>query len=253
MTTLRKNRDAVLWLRPEKLPGALSRAFQAKDVPCFVHSFMNIVPLSVDKADIRRVMDQRWDGIVIVSKNAAYYAAQAGFIEVPSRYYAVGPGTAAYAAKRLNVAVSCPTFVHQSESVLGFAELQQLDKQNWLIIRGEGGREVLANALRSRGASVDYWELYRREQCILNDSEQLNKWIKTVSTIVVTSAEQLSYFLSSMPRSAEPWLHACHWLVPSHRLKGLIPFGQSDTITVTDSATDTILMDALLSDGTTHD
>lgn len=253
MTTPHKSRKAVLWLRPEKLPAALSRTFETRGVRCFVHSFMRIVPLPVNKTDVARVTHQQWDGVVIVSKNAAYYAAQAGFIDVPSRYYTVGPGSAAYTAKQLNVAVNCPTFVHQSEGVLGFSELQQLEQQKWLIIRGEGGREVLANALRSRGASVDYWELYRREQCTLNDPEQLDKWINTVTTIVVTSAEQLSYFLSSMPRSAEPWLRDCHWLVPSHRLKGLIPFGQSDTITVTDSATDTILMDALLSDGNTHD
>ncbi|RUO64764.1 uroporphyrinogen-III synthase [Idiomarina ramblicola] len=244
---------AVLLLRPGNTPDAFTQRLEEAGKECFVHSFIEIEPLPVNKRQLTDLKQQHWDGIVIVSKNAAHYAAKAGFTGVPSNYYAVGPGTASFAAKLLNTPVSCPTLIHQSEGLLDLSELQKLEQQNWLIIRGEGGRELLADSLRARGASVDYWEVYRRKQLTMNNPELVQQWIKSVGTIVVTSAEQLGYFLSSMPHSALTWLDNCQWIVPSHRLKGLIPFGQSDNIKVTGSAADAILMNALIADGKTHD
>lgn len=253
MTVNPVNRKAVLMLRPGNTPDALTQQLRETGRECFVHSFIEIEPLPVNKKQLTQVKGQHWDGIVVVSKNAAHYAAKAGFINIPSKYYAVGPGTASFAAKHLNAAVSCPTFLHQSEGLLELSELQKLQQQNWLIIRGEGGRELLADAIRARGASVEYWEVYRRKQLTMSNPDLIQEWINSVGTIVVTSAEQLGYFLSSMPSSAQTWLDSCQWIVPSHRLKGLIPFGQSDSIKVTGSAADAILMNALIADGKTHD
>ncbi|MCA1766998.1 MAG: uroporphyrinogen-III synthase [Idiomarina sp.] len=252
MTVNPISHKAILLLRPNT-PDAFTQRLQEAGKECFVHSFIEIEPLTVNKEQVKQLKKKHWDGIVVVSKNAAHYAAAAGFNDVPSKYYAVGPGTASFAAKNLNVPVSCPTFIHQSEGLLELSKLQKLEQQNWLIIRGQGGRELLADALRARGASVDYWEVYRRKQLTMNDQNVVQQWINSVGTIVVTSAEQLGYFLSSMPNSARTWLDNCQWIVPSHRLKGLIPFGQSDNIKVTGSATDAILMNALIADGKTHD
>ncbi|MDV6327850.1 uroporphyrinogen-III synthase [Idiomarina sp. Sol25] len=253
MTVNPVTHKAVLLLRPGRSPDDFTQQLRETGRKCFVHSFIEIEPLPVNKEQLTQVKQKHWDGIVIVSKNAAHYASEAGFTGVPSKYYAVGPGTASFACKHLSTAVSCPTFIHQSEGLLKLSELQKLQQQNWLIIRGEGGRELLADAIRARGASVDYWEVYRRKQLTLNDPELIQQWIRSVGTIVVTSAEQLGYFLSSMPSSAQSWLDSCQWIVPSHRLKGLIPFGQSDNIKVTGSAADAILMNALIADGKTHD
>ncbi len=50
-----------------------------------------------------------------------------------------------------------------SEGILAIPDLQDLDSQSCLIIRGVGGRKLLANTLRGRGALVDYMEVYTRE------------------------------------------------------------------------------------------
>jgi uroporphyrinogen-III synthase len=49
-----------------------------------------------------------------------------------------------------------------SEALLALPELARVAGRRIAIFRGEGGRSVLGDALRSRGAQVEYVECYRR-------------------------------------------------------------------------------------------
>ena len=49
-----------------------------------------------------------------------------------------------------------------SEGVLAMAELGASQVREVVIVKGEGGRELLANELRQRGAQVTEWSCYRR-------------------------------------------------------------------------------------------
>ncbi|MBE0468368.1 MAG: uroporphyrinogen-III synthase [Methyloprofundus sp.] len=55
-----------------------------------------------------------------------------------------------------------PEAEFNSEGILSIPELQDLGGQSCLIIRGAEGRELLANTLHARGASVDYMDVYIR-------------------------------------------------------------------------------------------
>jgi len=79
-------------------------------------------------------------------------------------WFSVGAASAAILAER-GLPVVYPADGDDSEALLRLPALQAAlrgDQPRVLILRGEGGRELLADTLRARGARVDYLELYRR-------------------------------------------------------------------------------------------
>ncbi|PTC00069.1 uroporphyrinogen-III synthase, partial [Thalassospira xiamenensis] len=184
------------------------------------------------------IQQQSWDGIVVISKNAALYA-DALLSQWPrSNWFSVGPSSARVTANYARQPVCCPWREHNSEALLKLPELQRLQNQNWLIIRGEGGRELLADTLSARGARVAHWPVYKRQRRQVDGTALWQNCKAQVRVIMVTSAEQLGYFLAAMPTAASSWLQQCQWLVPSERIAGLIPFANHANIKVTGSATD---------------
>ena len=57
-----------------------------------------------------------------------------------------------------------PIDAQTSEGVLAMPALRQLLGRRVMIVRGVGGREVLAQQFRARGAEVEYCEVYARTQ-----------------------------------------------------------------------------------------
>jgi uroporphyrinogen-III synthase len=103
--------------------------------------------------------------------------------------YAVGPGTAQI-LRRLTWLVHCSSTGVTSEDLLGLHGLQDIQGKRVALFRGQGGRELIASALRERGARVDYIELYQRSTPRYDKSELL-KLIEesTPNTVVLTSLQ----------------------------------------------------------------
>lgn len=74
---------------------------------------------------------------------------------------AVGKKTAE-ALQKHKLKVTSPETKYDSESLLELSIFQQIKDQHILIVRGQGGREHLANSLKQRGAKVEYLEVYQR-------------------------------------------------------------------------------------------
>jgi len=88
-----------------------------------------------------------------------------------------------------------------SESLLKHPEFEDCKGKNILILRGEGGREFLAEQLRLKGARVDYLELYRRSCPEFNRPPErhqaLDIWQKNkIDFIIISSSESLVNLLT---------------------------------------------------------
>ena len=143
----------------------------------------------------------RYELAIFISTNAATLGIQ--WIEkywpqlpVGLSAFAVGPSTAALLEK-LDWSVYCPTNGVTSEDLLVLPQLQQIAGKKVALFRGEGGRELIAQTLRGRGAEVDYVELYKRIDPQYSReyfSAQLAQ--QAVNLIVITSMQMLDALVS---------------------------------------------------------
>jgi uroporphyrinogen-III synthase len=104
-----------------------------------------------------------YDYAVFVSANAVEYGVpDAG--RWPERViaFAPGPGTAQALAEAGVPAVQVPATTLDSEGLLALPQFASPSGKRVVIFRGEGGRELLGDTLRARGAHVDHVACYAR-------------------------------------------------------------------------------------------
>lgn len=107
---------------------------------------------------------QEFDFAVFVSPTAVRKAFEllAGSWPQRTRAAALGAGTRRELEARGVSAVIAPHEGADSEALLALAPLRQVAGARVLILRGEGGREVLGETLAARGAQVSSIACYRR-------------------------------------------------------------------------------------------
>lgn len=162
-----------------------------------------------------------YDLAVFVSVNAAAKGLPLVLARGPwprhTRVAAVGERTAGELA-RFGVPVDiCPATGFDSESLLAVRELQAAGGKRVLIFRGRGGRELLADTLRGRGAHVDYAEVYRRVRPDAELGEVLRQH-PFPDAIVITSGEGLENLYHMTGSELRPRLLATPLVVVSARI-----------------------------------
>ncbi len=195
--------------RPPEQGHKLSAAITAAGGQVISFPLLDIVGLE-DLSTFDRVirpLDQfHW--VIFISSNAVQYGMpglqQAG---IPStlQFAAIGPVTAS-ALQTLGVQqVLTPAERFDSESLLALPQLQSMQGQRVLIIRGVGGREVLAETLSQRGAEVVFGECYRRVNPQTSDHMlDMAYQAGQLHGVVITSSEALRFLLDLAGQSG--WL-----------------------------------------------
>lgn len=159
----------LLLTRPAEDCAALAQTLAAQGV--FSHCMPLLAIEALDETPEQRSAFadlQRYCAVIVVSKPAARIGlqllAQHGAPTPDLPWFSVGAATAAVLAEQ-GLGVHFPDLGDDSEALLALPALQQAiaaPAPRVLILRGEGGREFLAESLRSQGVSVDYLPLYRR-------------------------------------------------------------------------------------------
>ncbi|MDD3448817.1 MAG: uroporphyrinogen-III synthase [Gammaproteobacteria bacterium] len=184
----------VLVTRPEGQGEGLCAAIRAAGGAAFSFPVIAIRD-PADPARLESLVDRldSYDLAIFVSPNAVERALPrirarwSGWPAGP-RVAVVGRGSAR-ALERHGVAVDfCPEGRADSEGLLALPGLGEMAGRRVVIFRGQGGREVLAEALRGRGAVVDYAESYRRALPEADAAPLLARWRGgAIQAAVVTS------------------------------------------------------------------
>lgn len=162
-------------------------------------------------------------------------------------YFSIGRATALALHTASGMAVRYPLDREISEVLLQLPELQNVAGKKALILRGNGGRELLGEELRQRGASVTFCECYQRCDRHYDGAEEAMRWQRRgVTMLVVTSGEMLQRLWSLTPAwYRESWLLNCELLVVSERLAILARELGWRNIRVADGADNDALLRAL--------
>ncbi len=150
--------------------------------------------------DIRALPGMDW--VVFVSPNAVHALLdrmRALGIPWPDgvRTATVGAGTAATLAER-GLTVDCvPATGFDSEALLAEPAFGQMGGRRVMLVRGDGGRELLRETLQSRGATVHVVTAYRRV-CPDSDPTVLDAAWRDgrLDVAVVTSGEALDNLMA---------------------------------------------------------
>ena len=212
-----------------------------------------IVPLEESKA-IKEVIAQQasYQWLVFISANAVtmhgYYSDSDKIKKFKStRIVAIGNATAqALINAGWNVDLVADSGF-TSEALLALPALQEVNTQRFLIIRGQGGREELASALRKRGAEVDYLEVYKRvkpeQDCTyvhgLLEQDKL-------AVITITSGEALQNLLTLLAGGDQSRLLTIPLVVVSDRIRHLAAEIGFTRITVAQSPSDSAILDTII-------
>lgn len=162
------------------------------------------------------------DYVIAVSVQAVNFADNAlksqssGWPDVT--YVAVGEATGrAFAAAGITNALVPDD--PRSEGMISLPELQHPDGCRVLILRGDGGRHMMAPALAARGAQVSYCEVYRRCYRQDTDGTLVQRWQQQgVDSIIITSGGLLQHLFMLAEHTAKNWLLSRILIVPSIRV-----------------------------------
>ncbi len=207
-----------------------------------------------DPAPLLEVVEQlgSYDCAVFVSANAVRMALD---VLLEERSWPRGVSIAVIgrsSAKELEryglSADLCPEARFDSEGLLAMPALQTVNGQRFVIFRGDGGREYLAEKLTQRGASVDYIEAYSRICPTADAAPLVTQWQSgAIDVVVINSAESLDNLWNMLGDKGQQLLKQTPVLVVSERMLPLMkPLGLTRPPILAANATDEAVVKALL-------
>ncbi len=220
---------SLLFTRPKGQGEDLIDALKAANWHCVRLPLLQICAITPNQShDFQAIKSSimnldLYDVVITVSGNASTQAVQ--WIDqywpqmpVGLTWLAVGPSSA-LPFKELGIDMEIPAANH-SEGLLDLPALQNMTGKKVLILRGMGGRELLAETLKSRGATVDYCQLYERQATSFAPNEIATLLSsKQIHYALITSGEMAQQLAEQLKNNAH--LLKLHLIVPSIRIQNI--------------------------------
>lgn len=215
----------IVVTRPREQAGVLTAALQELGAEVISFPVIEIAPLD----DVSVLEDQAanlpaCELAFFVSPNAVRYACEA---IVRARWpaglkvAAVGPATAAALREHGFAEVIVPSERYDSEGVIALDEFREtaVRGRRVIIFRGDGGRELLADTLRERGAQVELVSCYRRRRAA-PDAAALVAAFRAgrLDALVFSSSEGVRFFIEIVGRDGTVMLARLPVFVPHPRI-----------------------------------
>jgi len=188
-----------------------------------------------------------FDLAIFISPNAVRYGIAAirtvGPIPPSLKIATVGQGSARKLREAGIINVIAPAKRFDSEGLLALPELQAVSGWHVMIFRGDGGRELLGNTLRERGATVEYATCYQRSK----PQQDIAVLLRSApDAITVSSSEALGHLWQMLDGRTQAALIDTPLFVPHERIAELARLQGWRQIQLTGSG-DVGLMSALKS------
>ena len=216
----------IVVTRPRAQAAPLAEAIAAAGGAPLLFPLLDIAP-AADQAPLAAAVGRLADYAlaVFISPNAVDYSLPAilavGPWPVGLTPAAVGQGTVRALAAHGVTGCVVPTERFDSEALLELPALQpaRVTGRRVVIFRGDGGRELLADTLRQRGALVDCIPCYRRSPPAGGAGALLAAWqAGRLDAITVSSSEGLRYLVDMLDAEGRARLATTPVFVPHARI-----------------------------------
>lgn len=235
----------ILVTRPEEQAQRLAQSIQ--DYGGEVVVFPLLETRIQDQAPASLANLQNYHMIIFVSRSAAKYIWPFLPHGLPDniKIAVVGSGTRQELIRHGRHPDLMPLNRFDTEGLLELEDLEEVEDEHILIVRGQDGREKLREALTERGAKVSYAEVYQRhfsQQALTNNELD-------VDAIVITSGQALEHLvaLAKQAKLEEKLFRKTLVLIHSRIASNAKQLGFENPPLVAKQASDQGILKALLS------
>lgn len=150
-----------------------NRQEKTRKQPAIKIMHLPLISIEPHHAETQRISFECFKGIIFISKNAVKYSKLQlsekqwkSLLEKP--LYAIGEATANLLNSELGRLGILKEVIFPnratSESLLALNNLQAIEQQDWLVVKGVAGRDKLRAGLTNRKAKVSELEVYKRNK-----------------------------------------------------------------------------------------
>jgi uroporphyrinogen-III synthase len=225
----RPKKIALISTRPQKTNLQLSDELKKSEINLLSFPLTEIHPLNnyqIFDGVIKNI--KTYQHIIFISTNAVHFFLERVkklSLQIPKNliFSSIGPTTKLLLQKKLSVDVHFPIKTFDSEHLLKEKIYNNVEGQKILIIRGEGGRETLKNALEEKGGIVNYGECYVRKYVDIDLIQLKNDLVNYHHQFILfSSTNSAKHFIDQLHNIETGWLQNIKIIVNHKKIEGLL-------------------------------